>query len=138
MADYVQSALRQMLLNDSTIFSHVSNRIFPWIAGQDYPLPVIVFQDITQEVDNTLQGQTDYNTILMSYRVISDSYEQTILVSNQVKRVFNIISGTYYGIRFGGIKVESIDGDYDSEIQIKGDPGLFSRIVLARVNFNES
>ena len=110
----MEEAIRALLLANSGVSGLVANRVH-WVnRPQGSVLPAIVLHRISGQPDVHYRGESG----LVQTRVQADCYGRTYASSVGVARALQAVlggySGTFSGVRFSPITIDSIRSDYES------------------------
>lgn len=129
-------AIFEILANDSDIQNLVGSRIFPSRYINDtanHQVPYITYQKVSQEPNNTKNGASSYDYVVVQINVYSDEYSVTVNLSELIRTALDYTSGTFRGVVVDKCFYESSTDVYFDNA---GSTGLFGISSDYRFNIN--
>ena len=131
----LEKAMRSILINDTDVSALVSSRVYPQRRPTGTVLPAIVYQVVTQEISQALEGQSGIRRSRMGIEVLDDTYGDTKTLRNAVEVALIGYTGTVEGEIIRSTRLEStVDID---EVSNPGSEFGTYRIVMDFIIWHE-
>jgi len=135
----VGKALYHILSNNSNVSTLITSdgntRIFP--SAYNFPtnvkLPYITYQMVTDTPNNTKNGVSTYDYVVVQVSIYHNTYSEMITLADHVRTALDYTSGTFNGVIVNKIFFDSQAENYDEST---GSKGLFGVAQDYRFNIN--
>tara|TARA_R110002012_G_scaffold92497_2_gene224588 strand:+ start:1442 stop:1861 length:420 start_codon:yes stop_codon:yes gene_type:complete len=136
----VGKAVFEILFNDSDVIALVSEsgsnpRIFP--SRYDFPtnvlLPYITYQVVSDEPNNTKNGVSTYDYVIVQISIYDLRYSSLVELSGKVRTALDYTSGTFRGVVVDKIFFENQNETFDDSA---GEQGFYGIAQDYRFNIN--
>lgn len=106
--------LYNVLKDQPQIIATVGNKIFPIVAKEGTTYPFIIYTRDQISVQYTKIPGHD-NTIIITYRVYSDNYDEALEIVNIVRNLLERQTITFEDIKINDIRISSVGEFYNED-----------------------
>lgn len=124
----LEKAIRSVLINDATVASLVSTRVYPQRRPMGTSVPAVVYQTVFQETNQALETQAGIQRSRISIDCIDNTYGDTKTLRNAIQGALINYSGTLEGETIHSVRLESAV-DIDEQNEPAGEFGFFRTIL---------
>lgn len=111
----IGDAIRDILIQDSTVKGICSSRVYPVLLPQRPVFPAITYQRISGASDMALTGATGLSHPRFQVDIWSATYAATQALADAVREALNNYSGTVGSVAIGSVVLQSERDQYESE-----------------------
>lgn len=117
----VATAMRTLLLTDSTLSTAVGTRVYPVIIPPEATTPLIVYREISgladpASADNT--GATIDMTTRLQFDIWSETYLETKSLKDALIKLVNRYSGVVGSVTVMDVIVDLVFDSYDTDVNL--------------------
>lgn len=110
MSSQIGKVVRTTLLNDATIASTVSNRVYPLVMPMNTAFPAIMYTVLNTNSDSHLKGTTGIAESMLQLDGYGQNYSSLLSLMELVRLEIQSIRGTYDSVFINSI---DLDSSYD-------------------------
>ena len=124
----LEKAVRAILIADSTTNGLVSSRIYPQRRPQGTALPAIIYSNIFDHENESIQTQSGLRRARMSVELLSSTYSGVKTLRDAVESALINYTGTIGGATIKSSRLES-SVDIDEDLNPASEFGTY-RIIM--------
>ena len=124
----LEKAVRAILIADSTTNGLVSSRIYPQRRPQGTALPAIIYSNIFDHENESIQTQSGLRRARMSVELLSSTYGGVKTLRDAVESALINYTGTISGATIKSSRLES-SVDIDEELNPASEFGSY-RVIM--------
>lgn len=115
----LETYIRSSIVNDSILFSHVSNKVFQNVVPQNTVFPAIVFF-VVSETPKYCQGGKSHEDRTFQFSILSDNKDNIAIIKNRIDFLFdnkgsiNLTNETISLIEKRGL----VDDEFENETRV--------------------
>lgn len=109
----IGKVIYNILANDETLTTLVNKRIFPLVAEQGTLYPFIIYR--RTNIDTNSNKDENGEIIYVELNIVSNNYQNSVEVAEQVRKILEHKSGTYSEIEIDDIEINSASEEFSED-----------------------